>query len=61
MKDMGHLHYYLGIEVTKNPRHVFISQKKYIGELLKIFGMGDCNPLSTLMETKYEANIKRRE
>jgi hypothetical protein len=44
MIDMGYLHYYLGIEVTENPKHVFISQK-YIGELLNKFGMVDCNPL----------------
>jgi hypothetical protein len=41
MTDMGHLHYYLGIEVTQNPKYVFISQKKYIGELLNKFGMVD--------------------
>jgi hypothetical protein len=48
--NMGHLHYYLGIEVTQNPKHVFISQKKYIGELLNKFCMVDCNHLSTPME-----------
>jgi hypothetical protein len=50
MKNMGHIHYYLGIKVTQNPKHVFISQKKYIGELLNKFGMTDCNLLSTPME-----------
>jgi hypothetical protein len=50
MINMEHLHYYLGIEVTYNPIYVFISKKKYIGELLITFGMVDCNPLSTPME-----------
>jgi hypothetical protein len=50
MIEMGHLHYNLGIEVTRNPRYIFISQRKYIGELLNKFGMVDCNPLSTPME-----------
>jgi hypothetical protein len=25
MIDLGHLHYYLGIEVIQNPRYIFIS------------------------------------
>jgi hypothetical protein len=28
MTDLGHLHYYLGIEVIQNPRYIFISQNK---------------------------------
>jgi hypothetical protein len=33
MTYLGHLHYYLGIEVIQNPKYIFMSQKKYIGEL----------------------------
>ena len=50
MTDSGLLHYYLGIEVIQNPKFIFISQKKYIGELLYRFGMKDCNSVSTPME-----------
>jgi hypothetical protein len=39
MTDLGHLHYYLGIEVIQNPRYIFISQKNYIREMLHKFGM----------------------
>ena len=28
---LGHVHYYLGIEVIQNPKYIFISQKNYIG------------------------------
>ena len=28
MTDLGNLHYYLGIEVTRHPMYIFISQKK---------------------------------
>ena len=57
MIDMDHLHYYFGIEVTQNPKYVFISQK-YIGELLNKFGMADCNPLSTPMEQNLKLTSK---
>ena len=39
MTDLGYVHYYLGIEVTQHPKPIFLSQKKYIGDLLNRFGM----------------------
>ena len=39
MENLGLLHYYLGIEVDQKPKQIFISQKKYVGELLKKIGM----------------------
>eukprot|EP00253_Pinus_taeda_P027340 PITA_27340 len=50
MTDLGYVHYYLGIEVTQHPKYTFLSQKKYIGDLLNRFGMAECNPLTTPME-----------
>eukprot|EP00253_Pinus_taeda_P010003 PITA_10003 len=50
MTNLGYVHYYLGIEVTQHPKSIFLSQKKYIGDLLNRFGMIECNPLSTPME-----------
>eukprot|EP00253_Pinus_taeda_P033202 PITA_33202 len=50
MTDLGYVHYYLGIEVTQHPKSIFLSQKKYIGDLLNRFCMTECNPLSTPME-----------
>eukprot|EP00253_Pinus_taeda_P031024 PITA_31024 len=49
MTDLGYVHYYLGIEVNQHSKSI-LSQKKYIGDLLNIFGMTECNPLSTPME-----------
>ena len=41
MIDLGHVHYYLGIEVTQHPKFIFLSQKKYIGDLLNKFDMDE--------------------
>eukprot|EP00253_Pinus_taeda_P017150 PITA_17150 len=50
MTDLGYVHYYLGIEVTQRPKSIFLSQKKYVGDLLNRFGMIECNPLTTPTE-----------
>eukprot|EP00253_Pinus_taeda_P026117 PITA_26117 len=50
MTDLGYVHYYLGIEVTQHPKSIFLSQKKYIADLLNRFGMTERNPLTTPME-----------
>eukprot|EP00253_Pinus_taeda_P003330 PITA_03330 len=54
MTDLSYVHYYLGIEVTQNPKSIFISQKKYIGDFFNRFGMIECNPLTTPMEQNLE-------
>jgi hypothetical protein len=49
MIDLINLHYYFCIEVIQNPKNIFISKKRYIGELLNKFGMVECNYVSTPM------------
>ena len=59
--DLGHLHYYLGIEATQHPKYIFISQKKYVGEFFNRFCMTECNPLSTPMEHKLNLTSSERK
>eukprot|EP01018_Ginkgo_biloba_P011603 Gb_32814 [translate_table: standard] len=51
MTDLGLRHYFLGIELWQTPGRVFISQAKYIWEVLRRFKMEDCKPACTPMET----------
>jgi hypothetical protein len=50
MKDLGPMHYLLGIEVWQSPEDIFLSQGKYVVEILKRFDMMDCRTMSTHME-----------
>jgi len=50
MTNLRHVHYYLGIEVNQHMKFIFLSQKKYIGDLLNKFGVAECNPLTTPMD-----------
>jgi hypothetical protein len=49
MKDLGMMHYFLGLEVWHRTDDIFISQGKYIVEILKKFGMTDCKSMLTPM------------
>lgn len=43
MSDLGKMRYFLGIEVMQLEGGIFISQKKYVMEVLRRFGMEHCN------------------
>ena len=47
MKDLGDLHYFLGVEVQANEKGLFLSQTKYALELLQCASMIDAKPIST--------------
>jgi hypothetical protein len=52
MKDLGLMHYFLGLEVWQSPRRIFLNQGKYTVEILKRFDMLDCKSMNTPMEAK---------
>lgn len=53
LKDLGEPKYILGIEINweKEKRELTISQKKYIGDILKRYQMETCKPTKTPLET----------
>eukprot|EP00253_Pinus_taeda_P035948 PITA_35948 len=53
MKDLGPMHYFLGLEAWKNPSEIFLSHGKYVVKILERFGMVDCKPVTTLMELNF--------
>ncbi|XP_071678497.1 uncharacterized protein [Lolium perenne] len=52
LKDLGPLHYFLGIEVVRRADGFFLHQRKYAHELLERAGMLNCNPAPTPVDTK---------
>lgn len=52
MTDLGLMSYFLGIEVSQVNGGIFISQKKYAGDILKKFKMDFANPIKTPVEEK---------
>lgn len=47
LKDLGPLSYFLGVEVLKHPKGIFLSQKRYIQDLLTKANMDGCNNIAT--------------
>ena len=50
MKELGDLHYFLGIEVIRTPEGILISQHHYVLSMLFRFGMADCKSVSTPLD-----------
>jgi hypothetical protein len=51
LKDLGELHYFLGMEVTKVRDGIILSQDKYATDLLRKVNMSSCKPVSTPIST----------
>ena len=52
LKDMGNLHFFLGVEVTRSASGFHLSQAQYAEELLDRAGMSNCRPISTPIDVK---------
>ncbi|XP_056694859.1 uncharacterized mitochondrial protein AtMg00810-like [Spinacia oleracea] len=59
IKDLGQLAYFLGIEIHRTDKGIFLSQRKYITDILADAGMLDCEsapaPLSCGLKLSTEA------
>jgi hypothetical protein len=51
MSMMGELNYFLGFQVKQLQEGTFISQTKYIQDIITKFGMKDAKPIKTPMGT----------
>ncbi|XP_019100800.1 PREDICTED: uncharacterized protein LOC109132832 [Camelina sativa] len=47
MKDLGKLHYFLGIQIQYHEGGMFLSQQKYAEDLLAVAGMSTCASVAT--------------
>ena len=51
MSMIGELSYFLGLQIKQMKNGTFVSQGKYIKDMLKKFGMDDAKAISTPMGT----------
>ena len=51
MSMIGELSYFLGLQIKQMKNNIFVSQDKYIKDMLKKFGMDDAKAISTPIGT----------
>jgi hypothetical protein len=51
LKDLGPMHYFLGLEVWQSPEKICLNKGKYAVKILKRFDMLECKAMNTPMET----------
>ncbi|GJY00450.1 ribonuclease H-like domain-containing protein [Tanacetum coccineum] len=57
MTDLGALNYFLGISVMRDSSGLFLSQKKYVVEILEKAHMVNCNPSRTPVDTESKLGV----
>ncbi|XP_070014778.1 uncharacterized mitochondrial protein AtMg00810-like [Nicotiana sylvestris] len=58
IKDLGRLHYFLGLEIQYTEKGILMSQRKFTIDLLRVFGCIDCPSMTSPMDpsVKLKAN-----
>jgi hypothetical protein len=58
VKDLGHLKYFLGIEVARSRQGIVLSQRKYILDLLDETGMLGCRPVAIPIDLNHKSCVE---
>ena len=59
IKDLVYLRYFLGMEVARSKKGIFVSQRKYVLDLLKETSMLGCKPADTPMDSTNKIRIEK--
>jgi len=52
MKDLGELRYFLGLEIVRTAQGLFVSQKKYITDLVREYNLAHSKPMKLPLHTQ---------
>jgi hypothetical protein len=58
VKDLSQLRYFLGIEIARSPKGIFLSQRKYILDLLSETHMLVCRSASTPIDLNHKLPVE---
>ena len=61
MKDLGHLKYFLRIEVSRSDKGIFLSRKKYALDLLQETSMSACQLTNTPVEEELKLCVETNQ
>ena len=55
--DLGNLRYFLGFEVARSKRGIYVTQRKYILDLINEAEMLGCKPTSTPIDQNHQLGV----
>lgn len=58
LKDLGDLHYFLGIEVKQSSNGLLLTQERYANDVIKNSGMDKCRPIDTPMSSTEKLSVE---
>lgn len=58
MSIIEEMKYFLGLQIVQNEEGIFISQTKYLKDILKRFGLEICKPVGKPMLTRHRLSTK---
>jgi histone deacetylase 1/2 len=58
LKDLGDLHYFLGIEVKRGNSNLILTQERYANDILKRSGMEKCKPIDTPLSSTQKLSVE---
>jgi histone deacetylase 1/2 len=61
LKDLGDLHFFLGIEVKKINQGIILTQEKYASDLLNRVGLKECKTLPTPLSASEKLSVTEGE
>ncbi|CAH9084965.1 unnamed protein product [Cuscuta europaea] len=61
MKDLGNLHYFLGVEAIRSAKGMFLSQHKYVTDLLARFHLHTVKPVRTPLASRTTLSLSDGE
>ena len=59
MTDLGLMHYYLGMQIYQHEDCTYLSQSKYVTDILQRFDMVDCKPLSIPLSLGVQLQVSK--
>ena len=60
-KDLGQLKYFLGIEVARGPKGLFLCQQKYASEIVEECGLLEGKPAASPLEENHNLALASRD